>query len=183
MDGPERGNEMSARSDAYAAALLEIAKAEGSLETVEDELFRIARTIEGNDELRATLTDQAIPIERRQGMVEDLFGGKASPITTQLVSFVVAIGRSRELPAIIDRLVAEAAEERKQAVAEVRSAIPLTDDQRPRLAAALGKATGKQVSVKVVVDPSVMGGLVARIGDTVIDGSVRHRLEQLKEKF
>src|SRR3954468_21516342 len=174
---------MSDRIDAYASALLEIAKAEGSLETVEDELFRIARTIEGNDQLRSTLIDQAIPLERRQGIVEDLFGGKASPITTQLVSFVVGLGRGRELPAIIDRLVEEAADERKQAVAEVRSAIPLTDDQRTRLGEALGKATGKQVSVKVIVDPSVMGGLIARIGDTVIDGSVRHRLEQLKEKF
>jgi F-type H+-transporting ATPase subunit delta len=174
---------MTERVDAYAAALLEIAKAEGSLETVEDELFRIARTIEGNDQLRATLTDQAVPLERRQGIVEDLFGGKASAVTTQLVSFVVGVGRGRELPAIIDRLVEEAADERKQAVAEVRSAIPLTEDQRSRLAEALGKATGKQISVKVVVDPSVMGGLVARIGDTVIDGSIRHRLEQLKEKF
>jgi len=174
---------VSDRSDAYAAALLEIAKAEGSLETVEDELFRVARTIEANDQLRATLTDQAIPLERRQGIVEDLFGGKASPITTQLISFVVGLGRGRELPAIIDRLVEDAADERRQAVAEVRSAIPLTDDQRSRLADALGQATGKQISVKVIVDPSVMGGLIARIGDTVIDGSVRHRLEQLKEKF
>jgi F-type H+-transporting ATPase subunit delta len=174
---------MSDRTDAYAAALLEIAKAEGSLETVEDELFRIARTIEGNDELRSVLTDQAVPVERRQGIVEDLFGGKASPISTALVSFVVGAGRGRDLPAIIDKLVEEAAEERKQAVAEVRSAIPLTEDQRNRLAQSLSKATGKQVSVKVIIDPSVMGGLVARIGDTVIDGSVRHRLEQLKEKF
>ena len=174
---------MSERTDAYAAALLEIAKAEGSLETVEEELFRIARTIEANDDLRSVLTDQAVPIERRQGIVEDLFGGKASPISTALGSFVVGAGRGRDLPTIIDKLVEEAAEERKQAVAEVRSAIPLTEDQRNRLAQALNQATGKQVTVKVIIDESVMGGLVARIGDTVIDGSVRHRLEQLKEKF
>ena len=174
---------MSSRTDAYAAALLEIARAEGSLETVEDELFRVARTIEGNDQLRSVLTDQAVPVDRRQGIVEDLLAGKASPITTALVSFVVGAGRGRDLPAIIDKLVEDAAEERKQAVAEVRSAIPLSDDQRSRLAQALSKATGKQVTVKLVVDPSVLGGVVARIGDTVIDGSVRHRLEQLKEKF
>ena len=61
-----------------------------------------------------------------------------------------------------------------------RSAIPLDDAQIDRLAAALGQATGKDVEVKVVVDPTVMGGIVARVGDTVIDGTVRHRLEQLK---
>jgi F-type H+-transporting ATPase subunit delta len=174
---------MSERADAYASALLQVAKAEGSLSTVEDELFKVARTIEANDQLLATLTDQAIPVDRRQGIVEDLLGGKASPITTALVSFVVGAGRGRDLPAIIDALVEQAAEERQEAVAEVRTAIPLSEDQRTRLADALGRATGKHVSVKVVVDPSVLGGVVARIGDTVIDGTVRHRLEQLKEQF
>ena len=174
---------MTARVDAYAQALLQVAKAEGSLDTVEDELFRVARTLEGNDSLRSALTDQAIPIDRRQGIVEDLLSGKASPVTTALVSFVVGAGRGRDLPAIIDRLVQEAAEERSEAVAEVRSAIPLNEDQRARLAAALSRATGKQVSVKVIVDPSVLGGVVSTVGDIVIDGSVRHRLDQLKEAF
>jgi len=174
---------VSARVDAYAQALLQVAKAEGSLDTVEDELFRVARTLEGNDSLRSALTDQAIPIDRRQGIVEDLLSGKASPVTTALVSFVVGAGRGRDLPAIIDRLVQEAAEERSEAVAEVRSAIPLNEDQRTRLAAALSRATGKQVSVKVIVDPSVLGGVVSTVGDIVIDGSVRHRLDQLKEAF
>lgn len=169
------------RIDAYAAALFEVAKAEGSLASVEEELFRVARTLEGSDELRATLTDQAIPVERRQGIVEDLLGGRAAPVTTALVSFVVGSGRSKDLPAIIDRLVERAAEERSQAVAEVRSAVPLDDDQKDRLAAALGKATGKNISVKVIVDPSILGGIVAQVGDTVIDGSIRTRLNQLRE--
>lgn len=169
------------RTDAYAAALFEVAKGEGSLATVEEELFRIARTLEGPDELRATLTDQAIPVERRQGIVEDLFGGKASPVTTALVSFVVGSGRGKDLPAIIDRLVERAAQERSEAVAEVRSAVPLDEQQQQRLAAALGQATGKNVSVKVIVDPSILGGIVAQVGDTVIDGSVRTRLNQLRE--
>ena len=68
-------------------------------------------------------------------------------------------------------------------MAEVRSAIPLTDDQKSRLADALGKATGKLVEVKVIIDPSIQGGIVAQVGDTVIDGSVRHRLEQLKQSL
>jgi F-type H+-transporting ATPase subunit delta len=171
------------RNDAYAAALLEVAKAEGSLDRVEDELFKVARTLEANDDLRMTLSDQAIPAERRERVVEALLGGKASPITTALVDFVVAAGRSRNLPDIIDRLVARAAEERQEVVAEVRSAIPLDEDRRERLAAALSKMTGKKVALKVVVDPTVLGGVVARVGDTVIDGTIRHRLDQLKESL
>ena len=172
---------MSDRVDAYADALFEVAKAEGALETVEDELFKVARTFEANEQLRSTLTDSVIPVERRLGIVEDLLGGRAAPITTALVSFVVAAGRSRDLPAIIDKLVAKAAADRKQVVAEVRAAISLDAATIERLAAALSTATGKSVSVKVIVDQTVMGGVIARIGDTVLDGSVRHRLDQLKE--
>jgi F-type H+-transporting ATPase subunit delta len=121
-----------------------------------------------------------VPAERRQAIVEDLLGGKASRTTVSLVSFVVGAGRGRDLPAIIGKLVERAAAEKDRTVAEVRSAIPLTADQQRRLAAALANATGKQVEVKVVVDPSVLGGAVATVGDAVIDGSVRTRLDQIK---
>lgn len=171
------------RVDAYASALFEVARAEGALDTVEEELFRVARTLEGSDELRSTLTDQAIPVEMRQGIVEQLLGDRASPVTTSLVSFVVGAGRARDLPAIIDRLVEEAADQRDEVVAEVRSAVQLDDEQKTRLAAALSEQTKKKVSVKVIVDPTVLGGLIATIGDTVIDGSIRHRLDQMKESF
>jgi F-type H+-transporting ATPase subunit delta len=168
------------RSLAYAEALFAVARAEGTLGEVEDELFRFSQTLQGNDELRDALTDARIPAARRQQIVEDLLGGKASSTTVALVSMVVGTGRARALPTIIERLVEMSAAEANKEVAEVRSAVPLTDDQRDRLAKALEDATGKQVEIKVVVDPSVLGGIVAQVGDTVIDGSVRRRLDQLK---
>jgi F-type H+-transporting ATPase subunit delta len=171
------------RSLAYASALFSVARTEGNLAEVEDELFRFARTLESNDELRTTLTDAALPVSRRQQIVEDLLGGKANPVTVALASMVVGAGRSRDLVAIIDELVRLSASEANRELAEVRSAVPLTDEQRSRLAEALGQATGKTIELKVVVDPSVLGGLVAQVGDTVIDGSVRSRLEQLKTAF
>jgi F-type H+-transporting ATPase subunit delta len=168
------------RTLAYAEALFAVARAEGTLGEVEDELFRFSQTLQGNDELRDALTDARIPAARRQQIIEDLLGGKASSTTVALVSMVVGTGRARDLPTIIERLVEMSAAEANKAVAEVRSAVPLTDDQRDRLAKALEDATGKQVEIKVVVDPSVLGGIVAQVGDTVIDGSVRRRLDQLK---
>jgi F-type H+-transporting ATPase subunit delta len=172
---------MSERAEGYAQAFYAVAQAENAVEKVEDELHAVARTLESNDALRSTLTDQAIPAETRQGIVEDLLGSRAHPVTTSLVSFVVGAGRGRELPAIIDAFIAKAADSRAEAVAEVRSAVALDDDQKARLAAGLSKATGKKITVKVTVDPSVLGGIVAQVGDTVIDGSIRHRLDQLKE--
>ena len=171
------------RIDGYAKALFEVARAEGTLDEVEDELFRFARSFESSDALRSALTDEQIPTAKRLAIVEDLLGGKATNTTTQLISMVVGAGRGKELPAIIDQLVARASSAKNLEVAEVRTAVPLTADQEARLGAALANATGKQLNLKVVVDPSVIGGLVATVGDTVIDGSVRTRIDQLKSRL
>ncbi len=171
------------RIDGYARGLFEIARAEGNLDEVEDELFRFARQVESSDALRSALTDEFVPAARRQSLVEDLLGTKATATTTQLVSMVVGSGRGRDLPAIIDSLVARASSAKNLEVAEVRSAVALTDDQQDRLKAALANATGKQVNLKVIVDPSILGGIVATVGDTVIDGSVRTRVDQLKSRL
>ena len=174
---------MADRVDGWVVGLFEIARAEGQLDAVEDDLFRFARALEGSDELRSVLTDEAVPASRRLGVVTDLLGNRASPLSSALVSAVVAAGRARQLPAIADGLVKKSAESRERAVAEVRSAVPLDDDQRRRLAEALGRATGRTVEVKVVIDPEVLGGVVAQVGDTVIDGSVRSRLDELRERI
>ena len=171
------------RSHAYAGALLAVARSEGNVAEVGDELFRFAQLLETNDELRTTLTDAQLPVSRRQQIVEDLLGGRANPVSTALVSMVVGAGRARDRAAIIDDLVQLSAAEDNREVAEVRSAVELTDDQKQRLAAALEAKTGKQIELKVIIDPSVLGGLVAQVGDTVIDGSVKTRLAQLKTAF
>jgi len=171
------------RIEGYARGLFEIARAEGTIDEVEDELFRFARSYESSDELRNALSDEQIPAGKRQAIVEDLLGGKVTSTTTQLISMVVGSGRARELPAIVDKLVARASSAKNLEVAEVRVAVPLTEDQQTRLGAALANATGKQVNLKVVVDPSVLGGIVATVGDTVIDGTVRTRIEQLKSRL
>jgi F-type H+-transporting ATPase subunit delta len=99
------------------------------------------------------------------------------------VSFLVATGRIADLPRIADAMAAQAAAASSKRLAEVRSAVPLTEDQQRRLAKALERAAGGPVDVKVTVDPSVLGGVVAQIGDTVIDGSVRSRLTKLRDVF
>jgi F-type H+-transporting ATPase subunit delta len=172
-----------ARIDGYARGLFEVARAEGTLDEVEDELFRFARSYESSDELRNALSDDQIPPARRQSIVEDLLGGKSTPTTVQLISMVVGSGHGRDLPAIVDRMVQRAASSKDLEVAEVRSAVDLTDDQQARLKAALANATGKNVNLKVIVDPTVLGGLVATVGDTVIDGTVRTHLDQLKSRL
>ena len=172
-----------ARIEGYARALFEVARADGTLDEVEDELFRFARSYESSDALRNAITDEHVPVEKRQAIVEDLLDGKATPTTVQLVSMVVGSGRGRDLPAIVDSLVQRASSAKQLDVAEVRTAVALTDDQQARLKAALENATGKQLNLKSVVDPSVVGGIVATVGDIVIDDSVRTRIDQLKSRL
>lgn len=174
---------MSDRSDLYADAFMALIRAEGSGNEVLDELFRVSRTIDANDELRNALSDPRIEAARRAQIVQDLLDGKAHALTISLVSTVVTNGRVRELSTIVDRLLSANASSSGRVVAQVRSAVALTEDQKSRLAAALTKSTGREVDVVVDVDPSLLGGLVTQIGDTVIDGSVRHRLSQLRESF
>jgi F-type H+-transporting ATPase subunit delta len=166
----------------YAEALFRVVRAEGELDRVEDELFRFGKILEKNHELRQALSDQSMERAQRTKVLEDLLEDKVSAHTLGLLTFIVAQGRGRHLPRILEELSTIAAEARNFVVAEVRTAVPLDDKQRSELAKALSKATGKNVEVKVLVDPSVIGGVVAKVGDTVIDGSIRRRLEQLREQ-
>jgi len=167
----------------YAQALFSVADAEEALDTVEDELFRFARVLEKERDLRDALTDPALPADRKKAVLADVLGERANPHTVNLLGFIVDQGRARDLGAIVDDLVALAAERRQSAVAEVRTAIPLDKEHREKLVEALERATGKRIELKVVVDPSVVGGVVARVGDQVIDGSVRRRLELARERL
>jgi F-type H+-transporting ATPase subunit delta len=171
------------RIEAYARAFLEIARSEGHLAEVEDELFRFARAFNASEELRLALTDPQLPVAQKASVVQDLLERKALATSQALVLTVVVAGRAGELEAIVDRFVQLAVAERDHEVAEVRSAVPLSDDDVARLREALGRATRKNVEVKVVIDPDVLGGIVTKMGDLVIDGSVRHRLDQLREQI
>lgn len=171
---------MDDRINGYAKGFLEVARAEGVLESVEGELFSIAEAFDNAPELRSALTDPQLPVEKKTAIIDELLEGKASSLTVGLVQLLVGQGRASELPSIARALVENAASSRDHAVAEIRSAVPLDEQTVDRLAAALGKATGKRLEVKVIVDESVVGGIVARVGDTVIDGSIANRFDSLR---
>lgn len=166
----------------YAEGLLKIVEAEGDLERVEDELFRFGKLLEENHDLKQALSDSSVERAQRIKIVDELLAGKVSPHTAGLITFVVTQDRARQLPQILEELSGMASERRQAVLAEVRSAVPLDENQRAELAAALSQATGKTVELKVLVDPTVLGGVYAKVGDTVIDGTVRRRLELLKEQ-
>ncbi|MEC8365457.1 MAG: ATP synthase F1 subunit delta, partial [Actinomycetota bacterium] len=157
----------------YARAILAVASAESNGAQIEDEIYRFSQVLQSSEELKSTLSDASIPSARRQQIVEDLLDGQATQTTVALVSMIVAAGMGSDLKAIADRVIGLGAESRDKAVAEVYSVVDLSSDQQQRLAAALKSATGKDVEMKIIIDESVMGGLLVQIEDEVIDGTVR----------
>ena len=173
----------SDRLSGYASALMDVARAEGDVDAFVDEFYAAAKTIYGNSDLRDTLTDMRIPVARKQGIVGDLLGPRVDGVVVASINFVIAVGEAKSLEDIASRVARLAAEQEGTVVAEVQSAVALDAGQVARLEAALSEATGKRVQAKVVTDPSLLGGLVAKIGDTVFDGSVKSRFADVREQW
>lgn len=169
------------RAEDYAQALIAIGNAEGATSSLESEVHAFANAMSGSSELTDSLSDSSLPASRRQQIVEDILGGKASRAASAGLSMVVGAGRASDIPEIARALSSRLAGDRGASYAEVRSAVPLSAEQTQRLEEALTAKLGRPVSVRVTIDPTVVGGLVTQIDDTVIDGSVRRRLSQMRE--
>jgi F-type H+-transporting ATPase subunit delta len=163
-----------------AQAAFALAEDDGSLDRVEDELFAFSRAVDSSPELQLALTNPASSSESKAALVRDLVAGSATSTTTELLAHAAAHLRGRRPAAAVEELARLASEQRRQVLAEVRAAVELSADQRTRLAAALSTLQGRQVRLNVIVDPEVVGGIVVRVGDDVIDGSVASRLEQAR---
>jgi F-type H+-transporting ATPase subunit delta len=164
----------------YAQALLSIAEAEGVLDRVQDELYAFSKAVERQADLREALTDAGLPTERKKAVIDELLGTRAHPLTAALVGFLADAGQARRIGAIAEEVAREAASRSDRTLAEVRVAVPLSDAKRSLLADALERATGHPVELKIDVDPSVVGGVIARVGDEVFDGSLASRLTEAK---
>jgi F-type H+-transporting ATPase subunit delta len=170
------------RVDGYATAVL--AQVDRSdLDGIEDELFRFERLVQGSEELRMALTSRDLTAHVRRAIVDDLLRSLASPATTGLAAYATRVGRPRDYLDLVAHLVDHVAAENNRRVAEVQSAVDLDDAQQQQLADALSRLTGRPVEVRVTLDPSVLAGFRATVGDTVVDGSARHRLALLKDRL
>jgi F-type H+-transporting ATPase subunit delta len=169
------------RMRGYAERVFERIDSQDGVDEVEDELFRLARIAEQQRDLRAALSGAGVALEARLGVLNELLSSKVRRETLSLIAYVLRTGRARDLVGALDYLVELAATERGRRVAEVRAAVELSDSERERLVAALSERTRRSVELRVVIDPSVIGGLGVSVGDTVIDGTVRYRLERLRE--
>ncbi len=171
---------MNPSARAYASAILQIAKAEGEVSEVQDELFRFARILQQQGELRMALTDTTKPVSDRQKLLSQLLEGKVSRSSMASLSLLLGANQVKNLDEVVEELLGLAAEEVERMPVEIVVAAPISDEQRDRLVAALSRVLKKKLTPHVVVDPSILGGVKARVGDEVFDGSIRGRLERAR---
>ncbi len=166
----------------YATALLELGSETGQLDALVDELQRVAAAYEASSELRAALADPLIAIQAKQQILADvgerLALGQAARNT---LSLLLDRRRIRALPAIAQRLREMADDKRGVVRAEVLTAMPLPEEYFTLLQQQLERVTGRRIALDRKLDPSLIGGVVARVGDTVYDGSLLARLRKMKE--
>lgn len=163
-------------------ALLRGAEAEGQLQQVEEELFQLSRILDREGELTQLLSDRTETAERRRGLLANVLYGKVTTVTEALALQV--IGRPEHNPVDdVKNLAVEAAALTGRTAAHVKTAEELNEGQRSALAEKLGRIYGQEMAIHSEVDPSLLGGMIIRVGDEVIDGSTRGKLTRLRNNL
>lgn len=150
---------------------------------VDGELFELIRAIAGNAELELALGSRLGGADAKGALVESILKGRASSATILIASSLVQHPRERRVRSLLTHALRLVADQRGRTVATVYTAAPLSDAQRTRLERTLGQRYDAEVSLNVVVDPTVVGGLRIEIGDDVIDATVSSRLNDLRQKL
>ena len=164
-------------------AALQQAEAEGSLDEVEDELFRFGRIVDREPALRASLTDRNLPDDLRRQLLHQLIDGKVAKVSAALIERAVIAPRGRTIERVLEDYTNLAAKRRDRLVAHVTTAVDLTHEQQTKLAQALKREFGHDVRLQVVVDPELIGGMTVRVGDELIDGSVARHLDAARRQL
>ena len=166
----------------FAQAAFQIASDGGQLAEWQQDLATMAQAIRETD-LGTLLDSPQIPLERKLSVIGEALGDGVGPLARNLAGLLASRGEMGMLPDIVDQFDSMLDAHRGVVRAEVTAAVKLDQAQVERLERSLGDAVGAEVVVDVRVDPAVMGGLVARVGDRLVDGSVRTRLQRMKREL
>ena len=167
----------------YAVTLLDAADDTGTTEAVQRDVEGLAETLRQSAELAEFLANPLIGAQSQADALKQLFGGKVEDLTLNFLQLMSSRGRAAVIGQALEGFLQLVAEREGIISAEVRSAVELTEEQQARLQERLECYTGRKVRLEVRVDPAVRGGVVARVGDTVFDGSINTHLERLRRRL
>jgi F-type H+-transporting ATPase subunit delta len=168
----------------YARALLEVSVREADPQQVERELAEFAAALTDDAGVWKLLLNPAVPAPRSHAVLAELAGRAGlAPVLQRTVVMLAARDRLALLPDLVERYREQLMDHLQVVRAEVTTAMPLSPDRARAIEQSLAAATGKRVTVATRVDPAIVGGVVARIGGTVYDGSIARHLERIKEQL
>jgi ATP synthase F1 delta subunit len=163
----------------YAEALFEAATDSGAVDTVAGEVAEFAEAVQESADLRQFLDNPEVDARAKKEALKQLTSS-ASPITGNFLQVLVDRGRISEFPEIARAFAERVSAEEGRLEVEAVTAVPLPEDLRARIVEDISRKTGRSVDLTESVDPEIVGGLVLRIGGSVVDGSVRHRIDELR---
>lgn len=167
----------------YASALFDLAQEKGLVDQVDQEFGMVVQMADANPQLRAVMDDVLMSPEVKSDLVQKLFTGKVSPLVLNFLLVVVHKRREAFFPQMYRSYLDLANEARGIVEVEVRSAVPLPEELAQTLEHKLVARLGKRVKFQTQVAPELIGGLVVRVGDELMDGSVRTRLRRMRERL
>lgn len=168
---------------AYAESLFKLASAEGVADRVEEDLHEFERFYEKSSELKEFIHNPHVTSEGKKGALSELLSKKLSRILLNHVQLVIDQDRGRLFSKIAEEYYRLVSETRAKVTAEVTTVLPMTDGMLDELAKELRRITKKDVHLRARVDESIIGGVIVKVGDKVLDGSIRKKLSQLKKQM
>lgn len=167
----------------YARALFELAQEKGLVDQVDGEFGMVAAMVDANPTLRAVMDDVLIAPEVKIDLVKKLFTGKVSELVLNFLLLAVRKRREAYIPNMYRSFLDLANEARGIVEVEVRSAVELPEETVRTLEQKLVTRLGKRVKFQTQVAPELIGGLVVRVGDELMDGSIRSRLRRMRDRL
>lgn len=166
----------------YAEAAFEIGRADGTLDAWERDMATLGATM-AHPQLRALMQHPAVPFADKERVLRKVMGRSVASAPTNLILLMIRRGRPGAIDRMIERFTELLRRDRGIALAEVRSALPLGDEQRTEIVERLRALTDSEVEIHETVDPDLIGGIAVRIGDQLYDASVRSRLQRLQARL
>jgi len=165
----------------YAEALYDIGVRENNIDQLEEELLAVYQVLKESEPFRKIINHPRITADEKKEVLANLFKGRISVIMLSFLGYVLDRQREFYLPDMTERFTGLANKARNICDIQVTSAVELTSEEKENLGNAMAKSTGKKVRLDFNVDQELLGGVIVRVGDKIIDGSVRYRLQALHE--
>ena len=165
----------------YAEALYDIAVHEDKVDQLEEELLAVYQALEDSESLKKIINHPRITPNEKKEVLGNIFKDRISVVILNFLGYILDRQRELFLPDITEYFTGLANKARNISDVQVTSAVELADEEKVNLEAAMAKSTGKKVKLSFNVDQELLGGVVVRVGDKIIDGSVRYRLQALRE--